>query len=54
MTDTGWKDVKAIHKTVKYDVWILRTENHVLECADDHIVFDEDWNEVFVRNLNPG
>lgn len=54
LTDTGWKDVKAIHKTVKYDVWILRTENHVLECADDHIVFDEDWNEVFVKNLNPG
>ena len=54
MTDEGWKDVKAIHKTVQYDVWILRTENHVLECADDHIVFDEDWNEVFVKNLNPG
>lgn len=54
LTDTVFDDVKAIHKTVQYDVWILRTENHMLECADDHIVFDEDLNEVFVKNLNSG
>jgi hypothetical protein len=54
LTDTVFDDVKAIHKTVQYDVWILKTQNHVLECADDHIVFDKDWSEVFVKNLNPG
>lgn len=21
MTDDGWKDCKAVHKTVEYDVW---------------------------------
>lgn len=54
LTDTVFGDIKAVHKTVEYDVWVLETENHRLECADEHIVFDKDFNQVLVRNLNPG
>lgn len=52
LTDDGWVDVNAIHKTIKYDIWILKTENFSLKCADNHIVFDEKMNEIFVKNLS--
>lgn len=52
LTDNGWKDVKSVHKTILYDVWKIETEDGKnLECADDHIVFDNDDNEIFVKDL---
>lgn len=51
-TDTGWKPVSKIMKTIPYDKWELILENGLsLEAADDHIVFDDNMNEVFVKNL---
>ncbi len=53
-TDTGFEEISQIQKTIEYDVWYLETESGLfLECADDHIVFDENFNEVFVKNLIP-
>ncbi|MFW6009080.1 MAG: DnaB-like helicase C-terminal domain-containing protein [archaeon] len=52
-TDTGWSDIKRIGKTIKYEKWILKTKNHRLECADTHIVFNEDLEEVYVKDLKP-
>ncbi len=54
LTDTGWRDIARINKTVPYEVWELKTENHSLKCADTHIVFDDGLNEVFVKDLKPG
>jgi len=52
LTDNGWADINAIHKTIEYDEWILKTETGLeLICADTHIVFDENNNEVFVKDL---
>lgn len=54
-TDTGWEDVTAIHKTVKYQEWHLVLVNGMsLICADDHIVFTENMDEIFVKDLKPG
>ena len=53
-TDSGWSDIKAIGKTVEYDEWLLKTNNCELICADTHIVFDENFNEVFVKDLHVG
>jgi len=50
-TDTGWEDIKSIGKTIPYEKWIIRTETYELECADTHIVFDEFFNEIFVKDL---
>lgn len=53
-TDTGWKPISAVHKTVPYQEWILVTEKGKrLVCADTHIVFRENGKEVFVKNLLP-
>lgn len=53
-TDTGWKPISAVHKTVPYQEWILVTEKGKrLVCADTHIVFRENGKEVFVKDLLP-
>ena len=54
LTDSGWVDIKAIHKTIEYNIFILKTEDFILECADKHIVFDKDYNEIYVEKLNKG
>lgn len=54
-TDTGWSDIISLHKTVEYDVWHLKTENGLeLYCADNHIIFDNDYNEIFVKDCIVG
>jgi DNA repair exonuclease SbcCD ATPase subunit len=51
-TDTGWEAVTKISQTEKYQQWIIKTESgKCLECADTHIVFDHNINEVFVKDL---
>lgn len=55
LTDTGFVDVEYLHETIPYEVWELKLENGMsLECADDHIVFLENGDEVFVKNLKVG
>lgn len=54
LTDDGWVDIKAIHKTVKYKIYIIKTTDFELKCADKHIVFDNNFKEVFVENLVEG
>lgn len=55
LTDDGYVDLEYLHETIPYEVWILKLSNgYEIECADDHIVFYEDMNEVFVKNLEIG
>jgi DNA repair exonuclease SbcCD ATPase subunit len=54
-TDTGWHPVSKIMKTVPYRVWELTTEAGLtLECADDHIIFNEKFSQQFVKDISPG
>lgn len=54
-TDTGWRSITHVHKTIEYVEWLLKLENGLeLVCADDHIVFDMFMNEVFVKDLIAG
>lgn len=53
LTDDGFVDIKSLHETVPYIKYHIETFNGLtLDCADDHIVFDENMNEVFVKNLH--
>jgi DNA repair exonuclease SbcCD ATPase subunit len=52
-TDTGWKPVIKILKTIPYNKWKIVTDSGLmLECADTHIVFDENFNELYVKDIN--
>lgn len=54
-TDNGWVDISRCNKTIEYDVWRLELDNGKwLECADNHIVFNRDKTEVFVKDLKCG
>jgi len=53
-TDTGWKDISTIHKTIQYTEWeILTNSGHQLIAADTHIIFDENYNEIFLKDIIP-
>jgi hypothetical protein len=55
MTDTGWEPMADVKQTVEYEVWRLELDNGMhIECADNHIVFFDDYSEVFVKDLRPG
>ena len=52
-TDKGWSDINCVGKTVEYEVWEVVTKSGKrLLCADNHIVFDDSFSEIFVKDLN--
>lgn len=51
LTDTGWEDIIGIGKTKLFQLFKITTKSFFLECADTHIVFDKNFNEVFVKDL---
>ena len=52
LTDDGFVDIKSLHETIPYIKYHIETFNGLtLDCADNHIVFDENMNEIFVKNL---
>jgi len=54
-TDTGWELVSNIKETIPYQVYILSLQSgKQLECADTHIVFRSNFDEVFVKDLKFG
>ena len=53
-TDTGWVVIEQSNKTIEYEVYSLKTESGHLDAADNHIVFDEHMNEVYVKDLKVG
>lgn len=50
-SDEGWTDIKSVNKTVPYQKYILTFESgRILECADNHIIIDENYNEIFAKD----
>lgn len=55
LTDTGFIDIVALHETIEYNVYHLKlSDGKELKCADNHIVFDKEFNEIFIKNLKIG
>jgi hypothetical protein len=50
-TETGWEDISSSNKTIKYQIWKVQIGPYFLECADNHIVIDEFYDEIFVKDL---
>lgn len=52
-TPSGYSEVKNVLKTIKYIPYTVTLENGMnLIGADNHIVMDQDHNEVFIKDLN--
>lgn len=54
LTDTGWEDISSTNKTIPYEVYELKTDSGTLKGADNHIVFTDDFQEVFIKDLKAG
>ena len=54
LSDKKYVKAKKIAQTEKYKILYLKTDKNSLKCADNHIVFDENFNEIFVKDLTPG
>jgi len=55
LSDTGFVKAYKYLETQPYDVWFLELENgDFIDCADIHIVYDQDLNEVLVKDLQIG
>lgn len=53
-TDTGWKNISYVHKTIPFNIWKIATKSFYLECADTHILYDETYNELFAKDAKIG
>lgn len=54
-TDDGFVDIVSINKTIPYLTYYVETEDNLkLTCADKHIVFKNDYSEVYVEDLKQG
>jgi len=54
-SDSGFVNVPEIHTTQPYKIYRIETENgFYLECADRHIIFKQDYSEVFIKDLKIG
>ena len=55
LTDTGFSPVSRLMLSKPFDIYKITLENgYWLECADEHIVFDNDFNEIYVDQLHTG
>ena len=55
LTDDGFIDVVSLHQTIPYKVYELKLNNgYQIKCADTHIFFDQDFNEIFLNQLVSG
>ena len=53
-TDTGFEEIEYLHKTIPYDKWKITLDSgEILFCADDHILFDHEFEEIYVKNCIP-
>ena len=53
-TDTGYHPVSDIHITQPFKHYNIKTKDFELNCADKHILFDENFREVFTKELKVG
>lgn len=54
-TDTGFKPVNQIHKTKPFKVYEIHTKNGLtLQGADEHILLDENMNNIWIKDLKIG
>lgn len=54
-TDDGFVDIEKLLTTIEYEKFYLRTKNGLeLYCADNHILFNELYDEKFAKDFTKG
>lgn len=54
-TDTGFSPITNVYLTKPFNIYkIILSNGYFLECADEHIVFGENMEEIYVKQLKVG
>lgn len=53
-TDTGWSPLSHIHKTNRFDTYTIETDRGSIMCADNHILYKTNMDEVWAKDLKYG
>jgi hypothetical protein len=54
-SDSGWVNATHIYLTQPFTTWRIELENElILDCADIHILFDENSQQIFCKDLKVG
>ncbi len=54
LSDTGYQSASHIHLTKAFKEFnVLTQSGRILRCADEHILFDADFNEIYAKDLIP-
>lgn len=54
LSDSGYVPMNKIHITQPYKEWTVKASDKTLICANEHRLFDENFNECFVDELSQG
>lgn len=54
LTEGGFVPINKSHKTIKFQKYEIKTKNRNLFSADDHIIFNENNNAIFVKDIRVG
>lgn len=55
LSDMGFHKLSKLYITKPFEIYTIKLENgYKLDCADTHILFDKNYNEIFVKDLNIG
>lgn len=55
LSDRGFIPIKQIMQTIMYEKYIVKLEGgYDISCADEHILIDETFSELYVRDLKVG
>ena len=55
LTDIGFKELSYLMLSKPFEIYTIKLENgYELDCADEHIVFDENMNEIYIKDLSIG
>jgi hypothetical protein len=50
LSDKGWEEISSLNISENKEVYEITTENEMLLCTGDHIVIDENNEEIFAKD----
>lgn len=50
LSDKGWEEISSLNIIENKEVYEITTENETLQCTGDHIIIDENNEEIFAKN----
>lgn len=50
LSDKGWEEISSLNIIENKEVYEITTENEMLLCTGDHIIIDENNEEIFAKD----